>query len=180
MTFSASISIADLEAANAALDALGFGPDNFSVPLRSGTGAATHAGFHSWTAGDFYDAVVALPYDIQVTVDGTLDVNFAAHVAGRALEWSNPVFWFENPVMIGDQRAFGGKTWESLTSYNVWQPPVGWRQVVSTGFPDWVQPVGSVDAYKLGERVTYDGRNWVNTGSNANVWAPGVFGWTVI
>jgi hypothetical protein len=47
----------------------------------------------------------------------------------------------------------------------------------------WVQPIGAQDAYPLldalGEpvRVTHDGRNWQNT-TAANVWSPGVFGWT--
>ena len=74
-----------------------------------------------------------------------------------------------------------GKTWVSLTPYNVWEPGgAGWREVVSEGYPAWVQPVGAVDAYALGARVSHNGQNWENTGSAANVWEPGVFGWIVI
>lgn len=43
----------------------------------------------------------------------------------------------------------------------------------------WVQPTGAQDAYRLGEQVTHKGQTWANTGSDANVWEPGVFGWTV-
>jgi hypothetical protein len=48
---------------------------------------------------------------------------------------------------------------------------------------DWVQPTGAQDAYKLGDKVIYpsgSGQVWENTGSDANVWEPGVFGWTQI
>ena len=97
-----------------------------------------------------------------------------------AWSWDNIVLWHANPIMSGDRRTYDGKTWESLLDYNVWQPPVGWREIVSEGYPAWVQPTGAHDAYKLGDRVTYNGANWENTGSAANVWAPGVFGWTAL
>jgi hypothetical protein len=43
----------------------------------------------------------------------------------------------------------------------------------------WVQPLGAHDAYTLGARVTHNGQTWEST-VNANVWAPGVYGWTVV
>jgi hypothetical protein len=48
------------------------------------------------------------------------------------------------------------------------------------GYPAWVQPTGGHDAYPLGARVSYNGNNWENTGSPANVWQPGVYGWIII
>lgn len=45
--------------------------------------------------------------------------------------------------------------------------------------PDWVQPSGAHDAYQVGDRVTYLGQDWECT-SAANVYAPGVFGWSLI
>ena len=44
-------------------------------------------------------------------------------------------------------------------------------------WPDWVQPTGAHDAYAAGAKVTYDGKHWVSD-VNANVWMPGVYGWT--
>lgn len=77
----------------------------------------------------------------------------------------------------------GGKRWVSLTPANVWEPGVsGWRQFsenVSTIFP-WIQPTGAHDAYRLGAKVTHNGFTWENTGSDANVWEPGIFGWVKI
>lgn len=51
-----------------------------------------------------------------------------------------------------------------------------------SGYPEWVQPTGAQDAYPLNFKVswTVTGLCYENTGSEANVWAPNVFGWTVI
>lgn len=74
-----------------------------------------------------------------------------------------------------------GVTWVSLIDANVWAPGVsGWRRIsekLDEVFP-WVQPTGGHDAYKRGAKVTHAGSTWENTGHDANVWAPGVFGWT--
>ena len=43
--------------------------------------------------------------------------------------------------------------------------------------PEWVQPTGGHDAYQTGDRVTHNGHTWVST-VDANVWEPGVYGWT--
>lgn len=43
----AIVPVANLAAANASLQAQGFGPGNFSVPAYGATGA-THAALHAW------------------------------------------------------------------------------------------------------------------------------------
>jgi hypothetical protein len=69
------------------------------------------------------------------------------------------------------------------------QPGIGWSYDGQTwtppapvpdpppdlGYPTWVQPVGSIDAYHLGDRVAHTG-NWISNIDN-NVWEPGVYGW---
>lgn len=107
---------------------------------------------------------------------------------GVGNEWSDPALWAFSNVMTGDERDFDGVVWQSTIDFNVWSPtqyPQGWTEVGPAEPPaptidPWVQPVGAVDAYTLGALVTYQGQTWENTGSNANVWAPGVFGWTVV
>lgn len=190
MTLSAKVPVEHLGAANAELEAAGFGPNNFSVPVRSGSGGATHASFHHWKTDDaFAIAVKALSYPGLVYRQDTggegelpaYQVNFQAFCDDEGLDWSDPNDpenpWFENPVMIDDEREHGGKTWRSLIDNNVWEPPYGWREVVSEGYPEWVQPSGAHDAYALGDRVSYNGSDWEST-TPANVWAPGIFGWT--
>ena len=46
-------------------------------------------------------------------------------------------------------------------------------------YPDWVQPTGAHDAYKKGDKVTYDDKYWVST-ADANVWVPGEYSWEEI
>ena len=77
-----------------------------------------------------------------------------------------------------------GDRWRNdLGTANVW--PVTnlhakWTNldfVKPVGPQPWVQPTGAHDAYKLNEQVTHKGQTWTNTGSDANAWEPGVFGW---
>jgi hypothetical protein len=77
-----------------------------------------------------------------------------------------------------------GKTWVSLLSANVWEPGVtGWRETAkvapdgTVAPPTWVQPLGAQDAYPKGAVVTHNGFTWTSDLA-ANVWEPGVFGWT--
>jgi hypothetical protein len=87
---------------------------------------------------------------------------------------------------LNDEVLHANKQWKSLIANNVWEPgAVGseslWQDVTVTeppvDIPDWVQPTGAHDAYRRGARVMFQGVVWENTGSDANVWQPGVFGW---
>jgi hypothetical protein len=191
MTITATIPAQYAEQANGDLEALGFGPDNFSVPLAGET--ETHVGFHAWDNSPFLAAVQSLDYPgLEITVGTTIDTedgpvqvqnqspNFSEHIATHALEWhrDSQTNWHENPIMRGDRRTVGETLWESLLDYNVWEPPIGWREIVEQGYPAWVQPTGAHDAYAAGEVVTHNGQTWDNAHGNGNVWEPGVYGWT--
>jgi hypothetical protein len=87
---------------------------------------------------------------------------------------------------VGHEWTEGGQTWEVYRAFR----NDGWPKealaahvrLKQAGPGDaalpWVQPAGAHDAYAMGALVTHNGRRWENTGSAANVWAPGVFGWT--
>jgi len=100
--------------------------------------------------------------------------------------WVQPL-GAEDAFDLGKQCMHAGKIWQSNVPANVWEPGAQgitqWDEVAPdepvNEWPDWVQPQGAHDAYLLGAKVTHNGQRWINTGSNANVWAPGVFGWTV-
>ena len=73
---------------------------------------------------------------------------------------------------------------QAHTSQEDWSPDVTpslWAKVgdPTEEFPEWSQPIGSHDAYMLGDKVSYNGQHWVSTVDN-NVWQPGVYGWEVI
>lgn len=65
------------------------------------------------------------------------------------------------------------------TTQNDWTPditPALYTKISVEEFPQWVQPTGAQDAYKKGDKVTYDNKHWISTADN-NVWQPGVYGW---
>ena len=112
----------------------------------------------------------------EALLDATLELSQAGHTEGEA--WAQP----SGPASsypVGGTVTHAGKTWVSLTPFNVWEPPVGWREVVAEGYPKWVRPTGAHDAYNVGDRVTHLWQDWECT-SAANVYAPGVFGWSLI
>lgn len=49
----------------------------------------------------------------------------------------------------------------------------------SEEYPEWVQPTGAHDAYAQGAKVSHNGKKWTSDIA-ANVWEPGVYGWTEI
>lgn len=46
-------------------------------------------------------------------------------------------------------------------------------------WPEWVQPTGAHDAYAKGDKVTHSSKKWTSD-VDANVWEPGVYGWTEV
>lgn len=46
-------------------------------------------------------------------------------------------------------------------------------------YPIWQQPLGTHDAYKLGDKVQHNNKNWEST-VDVNTWEPGVYGWKEI
>ena len=63
-----------------------------------------------------------------------------------------------------------------------WTPditPALYTKISVEEYPQWVQPTGAQDAYKKGDKVTYDNKHWISTADN-NVCQPGVYGWDEI
>lgn len=68
---------------------------------------------------------------------------------------------------------------QAHTTQSDWTPDVAISLFVKISideFPEWVQPTGAHDAYKKGDKVTYNNEHWQSTVDN-NVWQPGVYGW---
>lgn len=94
--------------------------------------------------------------------------------------WAYPVNY-----KVGNIRQYSGKLYKCLqdhTSQEAWTPdtaPSLWVAVSDPAeeWPEWVQPVASTDAYPQGAKVTHSGKRWTSDVA-ANVWEPGVYGWT--
>lgn len=71
---------------------------------------------------------------------------------------------------------------QSHTSQDDWTPdktPALWTVVSLDEWPEWVQPTGAQDAYRIGDKVSHNGKHWVND-VDYNVYEPGVYGWTEV
>ena len=87
--------------------------------------------------------------------------------------------------VAGDVRRQGGKLYRCLqdhTSQDDWQPGAAvslWVKIADPAveWPEWMQPVGAADAYEKGAKVAHGGKHWTSDVA-ANVWEPGVYGWT--
>lgn len=111
---------------------------------------------------------------------------------GEPQEWVQPSS--TNPYLTGDKVIYNGLVYESLIDNNVWSPadyPEGWRLISEPEpepepnvepegeiIPEWTQP-DSTNPYQTGDKVTYNGHTYESTVDN-NVWAPDVYGWSLI
>lgn len=70
------------------------------------------------------------------------------------------------------------------TSQSDWTPDVAvslWVEISNPNeeYPEWKQPTGAHDAYKNGDKVSYEGNKYISTVDN-NVWTPTEYGWELV
>lgn len=124
--------------------------------------------------------------DAMDRAGGMLTDEQAATVVQLYREWESGIGY-----SAGDRRLYEGNLYTCLhphTAQETWNPndaPSLWAKVLIPDpdvIPEWVQP-DSTNAYKLGDKVTHNGKVWectaVDSGGN-NTWEPGVYGWKVI
>ena len=86
MSICAIIPVATLAAANAALEAQGFGIGNFSVPAYGATGA-THAALHAWDDPPFNAAVKAIAGVVYAEGTGDPVARTKALIEAQGAKW---------------------------------------------------------------------------------------------
>lgn len=124
---------------------------------------------------------------LQMSVQG------AALTDDRAMEVSSLYpEWAENYAYTVDEIVKYGLNAEGMpqlyrviqahTSQADWAPdkaaslfkPIGFTE---SGVAIWTQPLGAHDAYSKGDVVSHQDELWTSD-IDANVWEPGVYGWT--
>ena len=86
---------------------------------------------------------------------------------------------------LNDIRQYNGLLYRCVqthTSQATWTPedaPSLWTRIADPAqeWPEWIQPTGAHNAYAKGAKVSHNGKHWISD-VNANVWEPGVYGWT--
>lgn len=100
--------------------------------------------------------------------------------SGKTYKEKEVFSWGENSV--GDAQLY--QVLQAHTSSEEWTPDTATSLykkigVSEEGIPEWVQPLGSTDAYMTGDIVVFNGTKYMSICDN-NVWSPNVHGWEVI
>lgn len=84
---------------------------------------------------------------------------------------------------VGERVQYDGLLYRCVqahTSQADWTPqavPALWVRTSTEEWPEWIQPTGAHDAYAKGDKVTHNEKHWISD-IDANVYEPGVYGWT--
>lgn len=87
--------------------------------------------------------------------------------------------------VLNDIRQYNGLLYRCVqahTSQATWTPEAAaslWTRIADPAqeWPEWIQPTGAHNAYAKGTKVSHNGKHWISD-VDANVWEPGVYGWT--
>lgn len=104
----------------------------------------------------------------------------AAHTAAMFPWWDAAAHY-----LVGYRVRYGSQLYKCLTEHDAqesWTPDAAtslWVRIddPAVEWPEWVQPVGAADAYPADAKVSHNGKHWLSD-VDANVWEPGVYGWT--
>lgn len=105
---------------------------------------------------------------------------FPKYEVGKNYKAKDVFGYGENAV--GDTQLY--QVLQEHTSSEEWTPDTGTSLykkigVTEEGIPEWVQPLGSSDAYMKGDVVMFNGNKYNSTCDN-NVWSPDVYGWEAV
>ena len=181
------IPVGQMQAANAALEAAGFGPRNFSVPAYGATGA-THAALHAWNDPAFVAAVKAIAGVAWEESDGNPVARTQALIEAQGAQWGAqaPELPTSGNVTAGGLYRFGDSLWSVIQPFNR-----GTYGAHPTTYPalirrvrdpyrrePWRQPLDQFDSYKLvnpftgkADETEHGGKLW-RTKVDNNVWEP--------
>ena len=125
----------------------------------------------------YYDNAVAKANLIQTAIAYLPDEE-AETVTALFPDWE-----IGKAYAVGDRVKFNELLYRCVqahTSQSDWTPavvPALWVRTYTDEWPEWVQPTGAHDAYNTGDKVSHNQKHWVSD-IDANVYEPGVYGWT--
>lgn len=111
---------------------------------------------------------------------------FALQTMDMFPKWFAGLTITEDDIKLGKHRyQYNDKLYKCVQAHTTqadWTPdvtPALWVEISLDEFPEWKQPAGAHDAYAKGDKVKHNGKKWEST-ADANVWEPGVYGWSEI
>lgn len=127
---------------------------------------------------DYYDVMEAVKKMFSTDTEEMTDEE-ALGVAALFPTWHSQI---GRQVAVGTRLWDDGKLWKVIQPHTVqenWRPADAISLFVEVSieeWPEWVQPTGATDAYRLGAQVTHNDLHWVSE-IDYNTYEPGVYGW---
>ena len=128
---------------------------------------------------DLYQVIENVKKMFSTDIESMTDEQ-ALEVAALFPTWAGKI----GELVNTDERLwYDGDLWKVLqphTASREWNPkdsPSLFVRVSIEEWPEWVQPLGSTDAYREGAKVTHNDLHWVSD-IDYNAYEPGVYGWT--
>ena len=127
-----------------------------------------------------YNANVTAIAFVVLAEKGDIDEVTATEHIDVFAEWEPNVSYTIGALRTYDSVLY--KCVQAHTSQADWTPPATPALWVKAGnpadeWPEWSQPIGAHDAYAAGDKVSHNSNHWISD-VDANVWEPGVYGWT--
>ena len=93
--------------------------------------------------------------------------------------------WALKDYAVGDRVQYEGNLYKCIQAHTAqrdWTPDTAvslWVKVddPAVEWPEWHQPQGAHDAYAMGDKVSHNEKHWISD-VDANIWEPGVYGWS--
>lgn len=85
-------------------------------------------------------------------------------------------------VATGERYQYNGKLYKVVQPHTTqadWTPditPALYTEVSVVEWAEWVQPLGSEDAYRIDAKVAHNDKHWISE-IDYNTYEPGVYGW---
>lgn len=120
-------------------------------------------------------------YVQDIIMEETASVEDLASVSKIVPEWAAWKKYYKDDIVHKDGQFYQAIT--GHTSQPTWMPETAvalWNKIhMGDTVPAWSQPLGAHDAYPAGFKVTHNLKTWTSD-VDANVWEPGVSGWTEV
>lgn len=137
--------------------------------------------FIAMTQADAVSTTTGITF-VVMAESGAIDDTTAMEHTDLFSPWAYPVDY-----KTGNIRQYSGSLYRCVqdhTSQADWTPDVSaslWTKIADPAeeWPAWSQPLGAHDAYGAGAKVSHNGKHWTSD-LDANVWEPGVYGWTEV
>lgn len=104
----------------------------------------------------------------------------ALEIAALYPTWISKV---DKEVAVGERLWYNEKLWKVIQAHTVqesWTPDTAVSLFVEVSveeWPEWKQPSGAQDAYRLGDKVSHNDKHWTSD-IDYNTYEPGVYGWS--